>query len=169
MRVGCRTPCGQFVERQIGRAEAEDVGVGDGARADAEYVADDAADAGIGAAEWLERGGVIVCFDFERQVVFVVEAHDTGVIDKGGAHPRAVDLFGGGADVRVEQAVDRLGCAVGAGVVDVGFERLVDAMFAPRLRQHFEFDVGRFAAFLLDSRRGWRSSRFGRVTGGVLG
>ena len=75
--------------RHIQRAEAEHVGVGDGARRDADHVADHAADAGVGSAERLQRGGVVVGLDFEGDFVIssVVKIDDAGVVHEGGKHP----------------------------------------------------------------------------------
>ncbi|MBV6438181.1 MAG: hypothetical protein AELANPGJ_03480 [Anaerolineae bacterium] len=98
--------------------------------------------------------------DFERDIECVVERDDAGVVDESRAHPRLSELFGRGTNVRLEQAVDFLRdrLAVGrsavrrAGVGDLGAEGFVYAVFRPRLRQHFEFDISRVALNLLEIR-----------------
>ncbi len=134
--------------RQVRRAEAQHVGVGDGPGADAQHVADHAADAGVGAAERLDGRRAVVRFDLERQVVLFVEGDDARVVHEGRPHPGPVHALGGGADVRLEQAVHS-DAALRPGVVNQRLERLVDAVFAPGLRQHFQLGVGGVAAFRL--------------------
>ena len=74
----------------------------------------------------------------------VVKRDDAGVVDEGGAHPGAVNLVGGGADIGVEQTVDAGRDAVRSRVVDFRLERFVNAVFAPGLGHHFQLGVGRF-------------------------
>jgi hypothetical protein len=51
---------GQLIGREVGGAEAEDVGDGDGVVGGAHHVADDAADTGVRAAEGLDGRRVVV-------------------------------------------------------------------------------------------------------------
>ena len=60
MRRGWSAPSGSVVGRQVGRAEAQHVGDGDRPVGGAQHVADHAADAGVGAAERLDRRRVVV-------------------------------------------------------------------------------------------------------------
>ena len=142
----------KLIGRQVLRTKTQNVGVGNRACADTDHVAHDAADTGVGAAERLQRRGVVVGLDFERQVVVVVEGDDTGVVDEGRAHPGLVGPLGGRADVGLEQRVDLLLVHVAVGVdlavVDQRAEGLVDAVLGPRLRQRLQLDIGRLAAFL---------------------
>ncbi len=99
---------GHLIDRVVLGAEAEHVGGGDGPCRDADDVAHHAADAGVGPAKGLQRRRVVVGLDLEGQVQRVVKGDDAGVVHKGRVQPVRVDRFGGGADVLVEQAVDRL-------------------------------------------------------------
>ena len=105
------------------------------------HVADDAADAGVGAAERLDRRRVVVRLGLERDGRALAERHDPGVADERRPHERRVDGVGGGAQL-VEQRRQRR--AVGGR--DRGPERLVGAVLAPRLGQRLQLDVGRVAA-----------------------
>ncbi len=66
--------------RVIGRAEAQRVHVGDGARAHGEDVAHDAADAGRGTLIGLDVGGVVVAFHLENHGLPVADIDDAGVL-----------------------------------------------------------------------------------------
>ena len=132
---------GQLGERQVGRAEAQDVGAGDRAVGGAEHVADHAADAGVGAAERLDRRRVVVGLGLEGDRRAGDERDDPGVADERRPHERGGDGVGRAAQ-QAEQ-IDRLARAVGGG--DVGAERLVGAVLAPRLGQRLQLDVGRIA------------------------
>jgi hypothetical protein len=96
---------------------------------------------------------VIVRFDLERDVVLFIKGNDPGVVHECGTHPRLVDRFRCGTDVRAQQSIDPLLCAPFAltgqrrVIVDHRLEGLVDAVFAPRLRDHFQFGIGRVAPF----------------------
>jgi hypothetical protein len=83
---------GQVGVVQVGRAEAEYIGIGDGAGADAQNVAHYAAHAGISPAKRVERRGVVVGFGLKRQVVSVVEFDDAGIVHKGRVNPGFVDF-----------------------------------------------------------------------------
>jgi len=74
---------GELVVGEILGTEAEHVGGRDGPRAHADDVADDATDAGIGAAEGLQRRGVVVGLDLECEIQLVVEGDDARVVDEG--------------------------------------------------------------------------------------
>ena len=137
----------QLVVGQIGRAKAEHVGVGNGAGADAQYIAHHAPHARIRPAKRLQRRGVVVGFHLKRQIELLVEGDDARVVHKRGAHPGFVDLLRGGADVGVEQAVDMLGFTIRAGVLNLRLECLVDAVFAPGLGDHFQLHIGGIALF----------------------
>ncbi len=66
--------------RVAGRAEAQRVEVGDGARAHGKDVAHDAADAGRRALVWLDVGGVVVAFHLENDGLPVADIRDAGVL-----------------------------------------------------------------------------------------
>ena len=80
--AGCSTPSGSSSSGEIGGPEAEDVGDGDRAVGRAEHVADHAADAGVGAAERLDRGRVVVRLGLEGQRRARGELDDAGVADE---------------------------------------------------------------------------------------
>ena len=153
----------QRFRRRVGRGEAEDVGVADrlGAQAGAERIADDAAEAGVGAAVGLDGRGMVVRFDLEADVKLVVETHDAGVVLEDadapvvGAEP-AADLLRGAEDRFLEQIVD-----APAVEIDLALERLVRAVFRPGLGQRFQFDVGRIAAQARGNGPGSPASRRG--------
>ena len=95
--------------------------------------------------------------DLKGHVPGVVEGDDAGVVHECRVDPRLVDPLGRRANVRLQQAVDRLRADVALGraggraaVVDTGAEGLVDAVLAPGLRQHFQLGVGWLAAFALE-------------------
>ncbi len=136
-----------LIDRVVLGPKAEHVGGGDGPCRDADDVAHDAADAGIGPAEGLQRRRMVVGLDLEGQVQRVVKGDDAGVVDKGRVQPVGIDDFGGGADVLVEQAVDCLlvdDLAVGIlnREIDLGAEGLMHAVLRPGLCQGLQFDVG---------------------------
>ena len=64
----------------VGRAEAQRVEVGDGARAHGEHVAHDAADAGGGALVGLDVARVVVALHLEDDAVAVAEVDDAGIL-----------------------------------------------------------------------------------------
>ena len=67
MRRGCSAPSGSVAGGEVGGPEAQHVGDGDRAVAGAEHVADHAADAGVGAAERLDRRRVVVRLGLEGE------------------------------------------------------------------------------------------------------
>jgi len=75
-------PGRQCFEGQIRGAEAQHIRIGNGPRADADYVAHHAAYARVRAAERFERGGMVVGLHFESQVRVLVEGDNACVIDK---------------------------------------------------------------------------------------
>ena len=73
----------------VGRAEAQRVEVGDGARAHGEHVAHDAADAGRRALVGLDVARVVVALHLEDDAVAVAEVDDAGVLAGALDHLRA--------------------------------------------------------------------------------
>ena len=73
----------------VGRAEAQRVQVGDGARAHGEHVAHDAADAGRRALVGLDVARVVVALHLEDDAVAVAEVDDAGVLAGALDHLRA--------------------------------------------------------------------------------
>jgi hypothetical protein len=86
-------------------SEAQRVEHGDRARTDGEHVAEDAADAGGGALEGLDGGGVVVRFDLEGDREAVADIDGAGVLTRAHEH---VAAFGG------EATEESLGMLVGA-------------------------------------------------------
>ena len=99
MRRGCSTPSGRSSKGSVLRAKTQHIGGGDRFGRNAQHIADDPADAGVGAAKRLDGGGVVVRLYFEGDFVLVIEVDDAGVIHKGGEHPGRVDLVGGAAQI----------------------------------------------------------------------
>ena len=91
----------------VGGAEAEHVGVRDGARtqAGAENVPIDANDACHGAAVRVQCRGRIVCFCFHADAPRVVPSDDAGIVVKHRKQPvnLLLHVVGGLHDVRLEQ------------------------------------------------------------------
>ena len=146
----------QLVRVELRRREAENIGVADRFRAEAgaHRVADDAADSGVGAAVRLERARVVVRFDFEADVVFVVELDDARVVgENADAEVVGAEVFAdfdGRAEDRFLQHILEEDFAFRAAVRNPPGERFMAAVFAPSLRDRFEFDVGRVAVEVLE-------------------
>ncbi len=148
----------QLLTGQIRWTEAQNVSVGDRSRRNAQHIADHTTGAGIGPAERFYRRRAVVRLHLERQVPFIGKLDDSGVIDECRYHPGLIHLLGGSPDIGFQDAVDllrhrlRVGwCAMcGTGVSHSGLERLMNAVFAPRLRQHFDFGVGRLTVGLVE-------------------
>ena len=87
--------------------------------------------------------------DLECDVVFVVELHHARIVAKHADAPVVVRQFFAnplrGRENRFFEQVIEVPCAVFIGVSDPPRERLVAAMFAPRLRDRFQLDVRRLA------------------------
>ena len=129
-------------------AEAEGVHHGDRAGAHRDDVAHDAADAGRGALERLDVGGVVVALDLEGDGPALTDVDDAGVL----AHADHEVLLHGGGDLLAELA-------------QVVLRALVRAVLAPHHRVHGELARGGAAAEdLADLRRTRRASARGRRT-----
>ncbi len=143
-------PGGKLVDREVGRAEAQHVGHEDRTVRHAEDVADHAADARVGATERLDGRWVVVRLCLEGQCRAGCELHHSGIADERRPDERCVERLGARAQP-LHQGLDRfhLGTVVVAEF-DRRAERLVGAVFAPRLGQRFEFEVGRIAVERLE-------------------
>jgi len=139
---GMKDAPGQLVMGQIDGAETKDVGIDDrlGPEPRPHRIADHSADAGIGAAVGLHRRGMIVGFDLEADVIFVVKFDDAGIILKDRYAPGEVQLPGDAEDGLLERVVDHP-----ALELDQAGEGLVTAVFGPGLGDHFKLDIGRLA------------------------
>ena len=87
--AGAARPVGSVGGSSVGRAEAEDVGDRDRTMTCAHHVADDAADAGVRAAERLDRRRMVVRLGLHRERRAGRERDDAGVADERAAHERA--------------------------------------------------------------------------------
>ena len=105
----------------------------------AHHVADDAADAGVGAAERLDRRRVVVGLGLHRDGRAAAERDDAGVADERAAHERRVDRVGGASRSCSSSGVTD----DPSSTVIEGAERLVRAVLAPRLGECLQLDVGR--------------------------
>ncbi len=104
-------------------------------------VADDTADAGVGAPEGFDRRRVVVGLGLHRDGGAGGEADDAGVADEGAAQEGGGDGIGGIAQL-AQQGGD-LDLFAGRGDAgDQGAKGLVRAVFAPRLGQGLELDIG---------------------------
>src|SRR6202043_3962692 len=106
-------------------------------------VANDAAQAGVGAAVGLDGRGVVVRLDLEADVILVAEPDDTGVVLEDADAPIVLalaepppDFLGGPEDRLLEEVVD-----AAAIEVDQTFERFVRAVLGPGLGQRLQLDV----------------------------
>ena len=128
---------------RIWQPEAEDVRHGDGPGGNRHDVADHSPHPGVGAAEGLDRRGMVVGFDLEGNIVFLVELHDARVVLEGRDYPWGGDLVGSRLYVAAEDIVDAGGKAGFFASLDVddGLEGLVEAVLAPCLGYHLEFHV----------------------------
>ncbi len=161
-------PLGQLLVGQLLGAKAEDIGGGDGPGGDAQDIPHHAAHAGIGAAEGLQCGGVVVGFDLEGQVVGIVEGDDARIVHKGGVEPGRCNGFRGRANVSAQETVDGLlgldlPRPVQPGEVDAGAEGLVDAVLGPGLGQGFQLHIGGIPA--LGHVEGLDCAHLGRIQG----
>ena len=143
--AGVQHTIGELGRRQIGRAEAEDVGAGDRVVSGTEDVADHAADAGVGPAERLDRGRVVVGLGLQRQGAPGLERDDAGVAHERRDDERSVDRVG-----RVPQSLQQRGSLVTGRGGDSRPERLVSTVLAPGLSDRLELDIGRVAALVLE-------------------
>ena len=132
---------------KVGRAEAEDIGVQDGSGREprAQYVTDDAADAGGAAAVGLNRRRVVVCLNLKAEGPAAVKINGPGVVLKDGKAPRPVEFLSGLHDGALEQVVDN-------PIIksDPGLECLVDTVFRPGLGQCLQLNIGRLAPLPLE-------------------
>ncbi len=151
----------QRVGGHIGRREAEHIRVADRLCAEPRPhdVADHAADARIRAAIGLERRGMIVRFDLEGEVELVVEPHDASIVLE---HAHAPVAAARGSPIlaqllrrredRLLEHVLELPLAPFVAIRNPPSERLVAAMFAPRLSDRLQLDVCRIAVQLAEVR-----------------
>ena len=92
---------------------------------------------------------MIVRFDFEDDVVFVIKSNDPGVVFKHADAPVVVaqitsNLLRGGEDRFLEHVLETL-LAVLVAISDSARERLVAAMLAPCLGDRFQFRIRRIS------------------------
>jgi hypothetical protein len=101
-------PFGQLLARQVERPDEERVGVRDRLRAeaDAEDVADHAADARARAAVGIDRARVVVRLDLEAHVRALVELDDAGVVVEDADAPGRASSSVAALIVLLEQVVD---------------------------------------------------------------
>ena len=140
---------GHVLGIHVGRADEERVRVGDrlGAHADAQDVADHAADACSGAAVGIDGGGMVVRLDLEGQIPTAVdiglELDDAGVVVEDADAPVLVQFVRRRRDRGLQQVVDDL-----AVHLDQAAERLVLAVLAPGLGDGLELARGGLATLL---------------------
>src|SRR5215218_6920993 len=99
---------------------------------------------------------MVMRLHLEGEIPLVIECDDSGVIDKRGAKPRLAYAICRRPDVRIEKTVNRLRDGRGVrrramlwtNILNLGLECFVNAVFAPRLSEHFEFDIRWVARFI---------------------
>ncbi len=132
----------------IWRGKAKDVGIAErlGAQAGAHGIADHATDARIGTAIGFDSARMIVRFDFEHHVVFVIEFDDARIVRKHFDAPIffAQSLANGlrGLKDGFLEHVLEVSRAILVGVGDAASQRLVATVFAPGLGDRFQFNIG---------------------------
>src|SRR5215207_10046052 len=100
---GSRREC---LRRYIERTEAEDIRVGNWFGRDPENVAHNPAHPGIRTAERLQRAGMIVRFDLERDLMVTIEGDDPGVVSERREHPGPIHLVCGRHDGGLQETLD---------------------------------------------------------------
>ena len=127
----------KLVSREVGGAEAQDVGDRDRAVRRSHHIADHPADTGVRSTKRLDRRGMVVRLGLDGQRRAFRERHDAGVADEGTAQERRIDR-----DRRVAQLVHQRLDGLPVAVADESPERLVRTVLAPCLRQRLQLDVG---------------------------
>src|SRR5436309_4847822 len=89
----------QFISERVRRSEAENICAGNWLSRDAQHVTNDAANAGIRPSKWFDCRGMIMCFNFEGDILRFCEAYDACVIAECRYHPGMGDLLCGSHDV----------------------------------------------------------------------
>ena len=142
---------GQVVGGFVGRGKAKHVGIADrfGAEPGSQSVSNHAADSGVRTTIRFQSGRAIMSFDFKGQIEIVVVTDDSRVVFENTHAPIVVAKLGadrlrGGKD-RFFEHVLVAARSVFVGVRDATCEGFVTAVFAPSLRDRFQFDVGRVA------------------------
>ena len=125
------------------RPETQDIRVRNWSRTHSKDVTHHTTDPSVRSTERLECTRMVVRFNLDRNVKFVVEFDDARVVNERRTHPGFVDLVRGCHQVRFQHALNAR--AVRGG--NHGPERLVNAVFAPSLRDHLEFNVARISRF----------------------
>ena len=148
---------GKLVVVEVARAEAKNIGQRDGTRGCGDDIADDTTHAGVGTAEGFDRAGVVVGFGFDGETYAVGEGHDAGIAVEGGNNEWRGHFFGRLAQLPQERS------DFAFGRFDAGAETLVRAVIAPRLRDGFQFRIGRIASGFLEPFR--HHGHFLRVEG----
>ncbi len=131
----------EVVEWQVCGPETQHVGHRDRPVGDAQDIADHAADAGVRAAEGLDRGGMVVRLGLEGDGRALGELDDAGVAHEGRTDEGSIEILGAAAELR-EQRFDR--ALVRPALVDLDgrSERLVGAVLAPGLGEYLDLDIG---------------------------
>ncbi len=140
---GMKHAGGQGLWQGIGRSEAEDIRIADGfgAQAGSQRIADDAAQARVGAAIGLDGRRMVVRLHLEADVETLVKADDAGIILEDADAPvvlgePAANLLRGPEDGFLKEIVD-----APAIEIDLPLQRLVRAMFGPGLGQSFQLGI----------------------------
>src|SRR5579875_3955698 len=137
---------GQILANCTSSSKAEYICTGNGLRGNSQYVANHTSDTGICTTERLNSRRVIMCFDFESDIVGARKTNDSGVITECGYQPGWVDLLCSMHNILFEQAVDGFFFQDGAGtihfiVVNSCLEGLVRTMFRPGLSEGFKLNI----------------------------
>lgn len=137
----------QIVFGHILLTKEQHIGVGNRACRHTKDIAHHTADSCVGSTERLQCRGVIVRLDLKGEIKLIIEGDNACIVHKGRAHPGFVHRFGGGANIGLQQTPDRLRLTIRPGEINRGAEGFMNAVFAPCLGEHFQFNIRGFAAF----------------------
>jgi hypothetical protein len=130
---------GKLVMVEVARTETKNIGQGHGTRGGRDDIADDAAHAGVGPAERFDGTGVVVSFRFDGETEAVSEGHDARIAVESRNNE------GRGHFLRCLAQLPQERNDFALGSFDACTEAFVRAVVAPRLRDGFQFRIGRIA------------------------
>src|SRR5438876_847074 len=78
--MGRKDTSRQLITGRFRRSEAENICTGNGLRRNAQNIANDPTNTGIRSTKWFNCRGMIMCFNFESDIMCFCEAHNAGII-----------------------------------------------------------------------------------------
>ena len=131
--------------RALEWTKAQNIGICNWSCANCQHVTNHATRTRIRATERLEGARVIVRFDLERQIEFIIKFDHACVVLNRAANPRLVDFCVRRNNVALQQTIDV------SAVRTLNFcpEGLMHTVFRPSLGDHLEFDICRISSLFL--------------------